>query len=196
MSLAGQRLQPDRYSLIPRTLIFLLRERDVLLLRLPDNRGAWGGLYNGIGGHIEQGEDPLSAARREILEETGLTPEGLRLCGVVNVDSGEQLGIGLYVFVGEVRSGDFRNSPEGEPIWISLEQIDQAPVVEDIPLLLPKALEAYMSMIPFSAVYSYDAEDRLSLCGTLNWRQCCTASSSRGIAWARSPFSKYAYPKN
>lgn len=163
MSLAGQRVQPERYSLIPRTLSFLLRDRDVLLLRLPDNRGAWGGLYNGIGGHIEQGEDPLSAARREILEETGLTPEGLKLCGVVNVDTGKEIGIGLYVYVGEIQSGNFRISPEGEPGWIPLEQIDQTPVVEDIPLLLPKAIDAYMSMIPFSAVYSYNAEDKLSI---------------------------------
>lgn len=163
MSLADQRVQPDRYSLIPRTLSFLLRDRDVLLLRLPDNRGAWGGLYNGIGGHIEQGEDPLSAARREIVEETGLTPEELRLCGVVNVDTGEPFGIGLYVYVGESRSGDFHDSPEGEPSWIPLGQIDQTPVVEDIPLLLPKAIDAYRNMIPFSAVYSYNADDKLSI---------------------------------
>lgn len=163
MSLAGQRVQPDRYTLTPRTLSFLLRDRDILLLRLTDNRGAWGGLYNGVGGHIKQGEDPLSAARREILEETGLTPERLRLCGVVNVDTGDQLGIGLYVYVGEVRSGDFRNSLEGDPTWIPLEKIDQTPVVEDIPLLLPKAIDAYMSMIPFSAVYSYSTENKLSI---------------------------------
>ncbi|HEY45756.1 MAG TPA: NUDIX domain-containing protein [Anaerolineae bacterium] len=163
MSLAGQRVQPDRYSLIPRTLSFLLRDRDVLLLRLPEDRGAWGGLYNGIGGHIEQGEDPLSAARREILEETGLNPERLRLCGVVNIDTGEQLGIGLYIYVGDVQSGEIHNSPEGEPSWISLEKIDQTQVVEDVPLLLPKAIDAYMSMIPFSAVYSYSAEGRLSI---------------------------------
>jgi 8-oxo-dGTP diphosphatase len=163
MSLAGQRVQPDRYSQIPRTLSFLLCDRDVLLLRLPDKHSAWGGLYNGIGGHIEQGEDPLSAAMREILEETGLTPEGLRLCGVVNVDLGEELGIGLYVYVGEIRSGDFRSSPEGEPCWIPLDQIDQMPVVEDIPFLLPMALKSYADMLPFSAVYSYNGEGKLSI---------------------------------
>ena len=163
MSLAGQRVQQYRYSVIPRTLSFLLRDRDVLLLRLPEYRGPWGGLLNGIGGHIEQGEDPLSAARREILEETGLNPERLRLCGVVNIDTGKQLGIGLYVYVGEVRGGDIRSSPEGEPSWIPLDKIDQLPVVEDVPLLLPKAIDAYTSTITFSAIYSYNAEDKLSI---------------------------------
>lgn len=64
MSLDGQRVNLDRYSLVPRTLSFLIQDDQILLLKL--NRGAWSGLYNGIGGHIEQGEDPLSAARREV----------------------------------------------------------------------------------------------------------------------------------
>jgi 8-oxo-dGTP diphosphatase len=163
MSLAGQRIQPDRYSIVPRTLSFLLRDREVLLLRLPKDSGAWGDLYNGIGGHIEQGEDPLTAAKREILEETGLVPKLLRLCGVITIDTGNPLGIGLYVFVGEVEDGEIQASPEGEPRWIPLEGLNQTPVVEDIPSLLSKAIDSYNSMIPFSALYEYNAEGELSI---------------------------------
>jgi 8-oxo-dGTP diphosphatase len=163
MSLAGQRLQSDRYSLVPRTLSFLLRDREILLLRLPSDRGDWSGLYNGIGGHIEQGEDALTAARREIREETGLVPWQLRLCGVVAIDTGKDLGIGLYVFVGEVKEGEIQVSLEGEPKWIPLERLEQTPVVEDIPSLLPKAIDSYKSRIPFSALYQYNAEGELSI---------------------------------
>lgn len=163
MSLAGQRVQADRYSLVPRTLSFLLRGREILLLRLSKDRGAWGGLYNGIGGHIEQGEDPLTAARREILEETGLTPGRLRLCGVVAIDTRNHLGVGLYVFVGEVKGGELQTSPEGEPRWIPLESLGQTPIVEDVPLLLPKAIDSYRSMIPFSALYQYNVDGELSI---------------------------------
>jgi 8-oxo-dGTP diphosphatase len=163
MSLAGQRIQSYRYSLVPRTLSFLLRDREILLLRLSKDRGAWGGLYNGIGGHIEQGEDPLTAAKREILEETGLVPKLLRLCGVVTIDTRNHLGIGLYVFVGKIEDGEIQASPEGEPKWIPFEGLDQTPVVEDIPSLLPKAIESYESMIPFSALYEYNAEGELSI---------------------------------
>jgi len=64
MSLDGQRADPDRYTLVPRTLTFLFQADQVLLLKV--DRGGWAGLYNGIGGHLEQGEDPLTAAVREL----------------------------------------------------------------------------------------------------------------------------------
>lgn len=40
------------------------------------NRPAWqAGLWNGIGGHIEEGEQPLAAMQREFFEETGVPVE-------------------------------------------------------------------------------------------------------------------------
>ena len=156
MSLAGQRLQPNRYSLIPRTLTFLTRQDQVLLLRLGPDRGEWGGLLNGVGGHVEPGEDPLQSARREIEEETGLSPTDLRLVGVVIIDTGSSPGIGLYVFVGKAEAGELREGSEGTPEWISLDALDEASLVEDLPILLPKALASFEESIPFSARYAYD----------------------------------------
>lgn len=37
------------------------------------------GLYNFVGGHAEAGEDGLSAAYRELYEETGITDKDIRL---------------------------------------------------------------------------------------------------------------------
>lgn len=162
MNLAGQRLNGKRYSVIPRTLSFLLRENEVLLIRLPKDRPGWGGQLNGVGGHIEQGEDPISAARREIFEETGLTPSNLKLCGVVIIDTGDQTGIALYVFIGEIDAGQPIESPEGIPLWISLEELDKQHLVEDLPILLPRALSSYHIGQPFSALYSYNDAGELT----------------------------------
>lgn len=163
MSLAGQRAQLHRYTLIPRTLSFLLRDDKVLLLRLPEGHGAWSGHFNGVGGHIEQGEDPLSSARREIWEETGLTPERLLLSGVVIVDTGERPGIGLYVFVGEAKSEDLQPGPEGSPMWIAQCDLEKLPMIEDLPLLLPRAIASYGGSAPFSAVYTYNHAGELTI---------------------------------
>jgi len=161
--LHGQRLDPDRYALVPRTLTFLERGGQILLLRLAEDRGEWAGRYNGIGGHIERGEDPLSAARREVAEESGLQAPGLKLCGVVAVDPGSRIGIGLYVFVGEPGPGTIRPSAEGTLEWASPESMAALPLVSDMPFLLPRALAAYRQGTTFSAAYQSTAEGTLQI---------------------------------
>jgi 8-oxo-dGTP diphosphatase len=163
MSLSGQRIQPERYQLIPRTLTFLTRPDEVLLIRLGPDRGDWAGLLNGVGGHVERGEDPIQSARREIEEETGLIAGELRLAGVVIIDTGEQPGIGLYVFVGDVGGGELQAGPEGSPEWIRLDSINDSPLVADLPELLPKVLSSGEQAAPFSAIYEYDDSGVLSI---------------------------------
>jgi len=164
MSLEGQRLQPDRYSVVPRTLCFLLHKDQIQLLKLADERGPWAGKYNGVGGHIEQGENPLSAARREILEETGVNPTSLKLCGVVMIDTGGSLGISLYIFVGELESPTPATSTEeGTLHWVPLSEVYDLDLVEDLPIILPRALESYQTERPFSANYTYDLDGALTI---------------------------------
>jgi 8-oxo-dGTP diphosphatase len=164
MSLAGQRLQPDRYAIIPRTLTFLVHEDKILLIRLAEDRGEWAGKYNGIGGHIERGEDPSASARREIREETGLSPKFLTLCGVIIVDTGGSPGIGLYVYVGETDDlSEAHPSDEGFPEWLDYSEIMNLPLVEDLFILIPKSTQAYAAKDPFSACYTYDQEGTLTI---------------------------------
>ena len=164
MSLEGQRLQPERYALIPRTLTFLIHDHHILLIKVPDDRGAWAGLYNGVGGHIERGEDPLTAALREVQEETQLSPLNLQLCGIVQVDTNTNPGIVLFVFQGEVEEKtDLIAGPEGKPEWISLVDLDELPLVEDLPDLIPRVLSSMVIDQPFFASYHYNAEGQLSI---------------------------------
>lgn len=163
MSLAGQRLQADRYKIVPRTLSFLVQDGKVLLLRLAEAKDAWAGHYNGVGGHVERGENPLDSARREILEEVGLQPSELKLCGVVVIDTRSPIGIGLYVFVGRAPRGELRPGAEGSPEWVALSALADLPLVEDLPQLIPRALAAYDHQATFCAHYSYDESGQLTI---------------------------------
>ncbi|MEW6717158.1 MAG: NUDIX domain-containing protein [Chloroflexota bacterium] len=147
-----------RYKLIPRTLIFITRDDHVLLIKGAPDKPLWANLYNGLGGHVERGEDVLTAARRELCEETGLVIADLWICGVITIDTGKEVGIGVYVLRGETSQGDLRPSKEGTAEWIPCNRVPHLPLVEDLYTLLPRVLKATKSEPPFSAHY-YQGQD-------------------------------------
>jgi 8-oxo-dGTP diphosphatase len=161
MPQSDQGITEDRYTIIPRTAIFLRRGDSYLLLKGAPTKRLWANKYNGLGGHLERGEDVLSAAKRELFEETGLTAE-LWLCGTVIVDAGET-GICLYVFSGECPEGEGEPTPsdEGMAEWIHYDAMDRLPVVEDLPVLLSKIHNMQHGDSPFSARSYYDAGEKL-----------------------------------
>lgn len=155
MPASEQGVNLKRYMLVPRTLIFLTRGEQILLLKGAQDKRLWAGLYNGIGGHVEQGEDILSSARRELEEETGLESANLHLSGVITVDTQTNPGVCVYVFTGECPSGKPKLSPEGSLEWVRVSELKHLPLVADLPVLIAKILDQKAGDALFSAYSRY-----------------------------------------
>ncbi len=158
----GANATTGRWLTIPRTLCFVLNGDAVLLMKRAPHKRVFPNRYNGVGGHIERDEDPLTSAHREILEETGLHVRDLRLHIVYNIDAGEATGIMLFVFTAQADQREVVANAEGTLYWIPRSEVYALDLVEDLPLILPRILD-HPPAVPLFAHLSYDAHDVIQL---------------------------------
>ncbi len=159
----GIRQDSPRYQLVPRTLIFLTQGDSVLFLRRSPHKTLWPNRYNGLGGHVEQGETLLAAACREVHEEAGLDSiPALHLRALITVDTLQNPGILLAVFVGDAPSEPVQASgPEGTLHWLPWRSLPKSSLVEDLPQLLPRLFAASSVNRVLYGHYTYDPEGHL-----------------------------------
>jgi len=162
MGISEQGISSERYSVIPRVLIFpFSTEGKVLLLKGSETKRVWPGLWNGIGGHIKEGESILDAAKRELKEESGLRSRHWQFCGEVMVDTQANPGIAIFIFKVEELEGNLQESNEGKLSWFDPIEVSQLPAVEDLPTLIGKVGRFQPNSRPFWGLYRYDQSDQL-----------------------------------
>jgi len=154
----------NRWLTIPRTLSFVINGDDVLMMKRASHKRVFPNQYNGLGGHIERDEDPLTGAIREIKEESGLDVHSVKLRTIHNIDAGAETGIILFVYTALSDNREVsQDTSEGTLEWIPKSKILDIDLVEDLPYLIPKVLEMDDNQAPVHVHVSYDAADEIRL---------------------------------
>ena len=109
-------------------------------------REAGGGEYALPGGHVEPGESLVRSVIREVCEETGLTIEDPRLCGVKQwTEEDGSYRYLVFLFRAERFTGELRSSDEGEVYWLPLSELQNRPLPSGFPEMLPLFLRDDLS---------------------------------------------------
>lgn len=97
-------------------------EGNVLVQNRKDRH--WAGIVF-PGGHVEQNESFVESVIREIKEETGLTIEQPKLCGIKQFWDSEGDRYIVFLFKTSHFSGKVVSSDEGEVFWMKLNEINE-----------------------------------------------------------------------
>jgi 8-oxo-dGTP diphosphatase len=114
------------------------------------NRPAWqAGRLNGVGGHVEKGETPAEAMRREFWEEAGLDLEGWEHFATVTFPAGE---VWFYRLLVDIETLDQVETKTDEPIEIhSASGIAYLPTLPNLSWLVPLAAYRHDRYAPLIA---------------------------------------------
>jgi 8-oxo-dGTP diphosphatase len=114
------------------------------------------GKWNGLGGKFEAGETPEECVLREIFEESGLTIQNPKLCGLLMFPKFRGNDWYVFVFTAKDFTGELIDSPEGRLEWILDEKILELNLWESDHIFMPWVQEGRF----FSAKFEYN-DDRM-----------------------------------
>ena len=149
----GYVLHPDR-----RRVLMVLRNREADTHR---------GMFNGLGGKLEDGEDVLACLHRELMEEAGIRVTAARLRGTVKwpgfgADGENWLG---FVFLVDAFTGEVPQRNDDGPLqWVPIDRLlgrgEPLPMWPGDRHFLPLVFDA--DLRPFHGVMPYRGGEPVS----------------------------------
>lgn len=119
----GCKYKMDQRGIVLVVSVSIFKDEEVLMIK--ENKPTAIGKWNFPSGHIEYGEDILSAALREVKEETGYEVKFISTTGVYNFQSSTGDQVILFHFTAKLSGGSL-NLTEEEIIdckWIKLNEL-------------------------------------------------------------------------
>ena len=83
-------------------LILVLNKKETKILMCKREKEPYKGQYNLVGGKVEENEDELDAAYRELQEETGITNKDILLTNIMNFQY-KVLDKELEIYIGKLK---------------------------------------------------------------------------------------------
>ena len=139
------------------TVLCMITDKNGRLLMEDRKDSSWPGVCF-PGGHVEPGEAFTDAAIREVWEETGLTIENPRLCGVKQFQNRNNARYVVFFYRSNSFSGTLRSSDEGEVFWVDRDSLQNYTLVDDFMDML-KVMESP----ELNEFYYYTADDQWCL---------------------------------
>lgn len=113
------------------TICYLERDGKYLMLhRVKKEKDINKDKWIGVGGGFEDKESPEDCAKREILEETGLTVGKLDFRAIVTFVTDKYETEYMHLFTAEDFSGEMTDCDEGELVWVPKEDVVKLPIWE------------------------------------------------------------------
>lgn len=120
------------------TLLLIIKDNKILLAM--KKRGFGVGLYNGVGGKMQDGETIFETMIRETKEEINVEPIDAKLVGIIDFDlylKGEKAIEKVHIFVAHNYKGEVQESEEMKPEWFDINKIPYEKMFDDDLLWLP-----------------------------------------------------------
>lgn len=124
-----------------KVLTLCVIQKDRRLLLGMKKRGFGAGVWNGFGGKVEEGETIEQAASREVQEEVGIVPAGLKKVGLItfSFESDPKI-MEVHIFAVGDFSGEPVETEEMRPQWFDVDKIPYETMWPDDQFWLPMFL--------------------------------------------------------
>jgi 8-oxo-dGTP diphosphatase len=171
--------------------VFIRRRGRILVLRRSPSRRYAANVVHPVGGKVDPGEDPFTAAQREVAEETGLLVTNMRLEAVL-LDlvpvPGEPHDWLIYHFSADCPSGTPHETDEGELVWMTPDEFVRQPLHPSLQGIAEYILDPRKGTL--FVTHRYDAN------GSIDGRFAheCVAEGSRWPTSLRTILDRWSRP--